>query len=254
MYTVVTGLFDIGRGEWSHFRRPIEYYIKFFSNVISLNAPMVIFCEEKFVNIVHTVRSKVPFVTTVISTSLEQLYMNKYKDLLFEIQKDPIYGKDHPNKGCPEIAIPLYSLVVSSKPDLLLRGCQYATTDYCIWLDGGYTHCNVDISRVYWNPQSLYQVKDKISMIGLRSLQDMATQDPIGFSNQYIDIINGGFFGGHKDTIKKVISKFYEIVDEMLTVHRIKEDDQYYWTFLAHRHPELINLIRGDWYDAFKIN
>jgi len=253
MYTVVTGLFDIGRGDWTHFRRPISYYINFFANVLSLKAPMVIFCEEKFINITKEVREKVPFSTIIIPTSIEQLYMYKYKDLLFEIQKDPNYGKNHPNTTCPEIAIPLYSLVVSSKPDLLRRGSKYAKTDYCIWLDGGYTHGSINISNITWTPESLYEINDKISIIGLRPIQDMATQDPIGFSNQYIDIINGGFFGGHKDTIEKVIGKYYEIVDEMLTIHRMKEDDQYYWTFLAYRHPELINLINGSWYDAFKI-
>jgi protein YibB len=253
MYTVVTGLFDIGRGEWSAYKRPIEHYLCFFSNVLKLRAPIVIFCEPKFVNLVNCVRKKVPFETTIIPTNIEDLVMHKYKDLLYDIQKDPNYGKDHPHRICPEIAIPMYSLVVSSKPDLLYRGTKHAKTDYCIWLDGGYTHSNIDISKVEWTPSSLYEHKDKISIINLRPITDMATTDPTGFSNQYIDIINGGFFGGHKDTIEKVRNKFYEIVDEFLTIHRIKEDDQYYWTFLVHRHPEMVNLINGSWYDAFKI-
>lgn len=253
MYTVVTGLFDIGRGEWSSYRRPITNYMNYFANVLKLQAPMVVFCEEKFVPLVNFVRKTVPFDTTVIGTKIEELHMHKYKDLLFEIQKDPNYGKGHPQPVCPEIAIPMYSLVVSSKPDLLYRGCQYAKTDYCIWLDGGYTHGSIDISKIDWNPKSLYEIKDKISIIGLRPMSDMATSDPVGFSNQYIDIINGGFFGGHKDTIKTVRDKFYEVVDELLTVHRMKEDDQYYWTFVAHKYPELVHFVPGSWYDAFKI-
>jgi len=253
MYTVVTGLFDIGRGDWSHYKRPVNYYAYYFSNVLSLKAPMVIFCEEKFVPLVKKVRDPLPFDTTIFPTSLEDLYMHKYKDLLFEIQKDPNYGKDHPHPVCPEIAVPMYSLVVSSKPDLLYLGSKHAKTDYCIWLDGGYTHGSVDISKLDWNPKSLYDVKDKISIIGLRPITDMISDDPVAFSNQYIDIINGGFFGGHKNTIDIVRNKYYEIVHEMLTVHRMKEDDQFYWTFLAHRHPELVNLVPGSWYDAFKI-
>ena len=146
MYTVVTGLFDIGRGNWNAYRRPVQYYMMFFANVLKLRAPMVIFCEPKFVNLTNQVRKSIPFETTVISTKLEDLVMYKYKDLLFEIQKDPNYGKGHPNPVCPEIAVPLYSLVVASKPDLLFRGTKYAKTDYCIWLDGGYTHGNIDIS------------------------------------------------------------------------------------------------------------
>jgi protein YibB len=252
MYTVITGLFDIGRGEWSAYRRPIEHYVYYFANVLSLKAPMVIFCEEKFVDIANRVRKTIPFKTTVIPTKIEDLYMNKYKDLLFEIQKDPNYAKNHPHTSCPEIAIPMYSLVVNSKLDLLFKGSKYSDTDYCIWLDGGYTHGKIDISKINWDPKSLFEIKDKISIIELRPITDMVT-DPTGFSNQYIDIINGGFFGGHKDTIEKARNKYYEIVDEFLNVHRIKEDDQYYWTFFAHRFPEMINFIKGSWYDAFKI-
>lgn len=253
MYTVVTGLFDIGRGEWNAFRRPLAYYMNYFSNVLRLQAPMVIFCEDKFVKLAEYVRKSIPFETTIIPTKLEELQMYQYINLLHEIQKDPNYGKGHPNPKCPEIAVPLYSLVVASKPDLLYRGTKYAKTDYCIWLDGGYTHCNVDISKVIWNPKSLYEVKDKITIIGLRPINDMVSDDPVAFSNQYIDIVNGGFFGGHKDTIERVRNKYYEIVDELLTKHRMKEDDQYYWTFLAHRNPEMINFVSGSWYDAFKI-
>lgn len=254
MYTVVTGLFDIGRGNWTTYRRPIQYYMHFFANVLSLRAPMIVFCEPQFVPLVQSVRKNIPFDTQTFETKLEDLYMHKYKDLLFEIQKDPQYGKTHPHPVCPEIAVPLYSLVVASKPDLLYKGSKYAKTDYCIWLDGGYTHGSIDISKINWNPSSLYRVKDKISIIGLRPMSDMITDDPVGFSNQYIDIVNGGFFGGYKDTIEQVRNKFYEIVHEMLTIHRMKEDDQYYWTFLAHRHPEMINFVNGSWYDAFKIN
>lgn len=253
MYTVVTGLFDIGRGEWNHYRRPIEHYLYFFANVLRLQAPMVIFCEAKFVKFVHMVRDPLQLDTTIIPTELDELYMHKYKDVLFKIQEDPNYGKDHPNPVCPEISTPMYSLVTVSKPDLLYRGSLHAKTDYCIWLDGGYCHGSIDIGKLEWNPTSLYEVKDKISLIRLRPMSDMATDDPVSFSNQYIDIVNGGFIGGHKNTIKTVRDIYYEIVDEMLTIHRMKEDDQFYWTFLAHRNPNLVNFIPGSWYDAFKI-
>lgn len=253
MYTVVTGMFDIGRGNWKAFQRPVSYYAHFFANVLQLKAPMVVFCEPKFVELVKQVRAQVPHRTVVIVLSVEQLYMNRYRELLFKIQKDPEYGKKHPNPVCPEIAEPLYSLVVASKPDLLRRALEHVETEFCFWLDGGYTHSRIDISKVEWNPTSLYEIKDKVSLIRLRPIEDMISEDPVEFSNQYIDIINGGFFGGHKDAVKTVTDKYYEVVEDLLVKHRVKEDDQYYWTFLAKRHPELVNLIPGDWYDAFKI-
>lgn len=253
MYTVVTGLFDIGRGNWKHYQRPKNAYLVYLKNVASLNAPMIIFCEQHDVAFIFSIRRNIPHSTKIVSTRIEDLYMNKYKDLLLDIQKDPKYGKHHPNPVCPEIAVPMYSYVVTSKPDLLYRGSLLADTDYCIWLDGGYTHGSIDISKIHWDPTSILAQKDKISIISLRPLSDMISDDPKAFSDQYIDIINGGFFGGTKKTIASMHEKYYAIVHEMLTVHRMKEDDQFYWTFFAKRYPELINLIPGTWYSAFEI-
>lgn len=253
MYTIVSGLFDIGRGNWDNYRRPISHYLHYFKNLLKIKADIVIFCEPDFVELVQTTRKEIPFKTTVIPTTIEELYMHKHKELLFEIQQDPNYGKGHPHPVCPEIAIPMYSLVVCSKLDLLYRGTKYADTDYCIWLDAGYTHGTIDISNLNWNPTSLYEIKDKVSLISLRSMSEMKTDDPVGFSNQYIDIISGGFIAGTKESIEKVRNQYYEILEELLIKHRVKEDDQYYWTFLVHRHPQMINLIPGGWYGGFDI-
>lgn len=259
MYTVVTGLFDIGRGNWNtYYKRDVNKYVGFFKNVLSLKKPMVVFIEKKFENVVHEIRDNiVDFDGNSLSTKIniishEELHMWQYKDLLYSIQQDPNYGKGHPEPWCPEISEPMYSLIVCSKLDLLYRGSLQAETDYCIWLDGGYTHGNIDISKVNWNPTQCLSHKDSLCMISLKSM-NLMIDNPVLFSNQYIDIINGGFIGGYKPVIKTVRNKFYELVDEFLTVHRMKEDDQYYWTFFIKRNPQLVTLFLGSWYDAFKI-
>lgn len=253
MYTVVTGFFDIGRENWKHFQRPLTSYLSYFHNLLQLRAPMIIFCENKFVDFVSTSRRLIPFDTKIIPTEIFELFMYRYKTVLEDIQKDPNYAKDHPNPTCPEIAIPNYSLVVNSKLDLLYKGSLLAKTEYCCWLDAGYTHGTKDISLIRWNPSLLYNTKDKISMIGLKPLALMKSEDPKEFSDQYIDLINGGFIFGSKEAIEKIYKKYYTIVHEMLTTHKIKEDDQFHWTFVAKRHPKLMNIIPGDWYSAFDL-
>ena len=69
MYTVVTGLFDIGRGNWNAYRRPIQHYLQYFYNLLQLKAPMVIFCEKTFVDFVKKCRSHMNYKTTVIGQS-----------------------------------------------------------------------------------------------------------------------------------------------------------------------------------------
>jgi protein YibB len=253
MYTVVTGLFDIGRGQWQHYRRPIEHYLFFFSNLLRIKAPIIVFCEERFVEFVKTQRLNSSFETTVIPTPIEELYMYKYKDLLFEIQADPNYAKDHPHRECPEISTPMYTLVTVSKPDLVRRAIPYAKTDYLIWLDAGYTHGTIDIGSLNWNPTSIINQKGKISLTILRPLSVMKSHDPVKFSNQYVDIVSGGFFGGHKDTIELITPKYYDIVHQQLTELRLKDDDQHYWLFLILQHPELFNLLNGTWFSSLSL-
>jgi protein YibB len=253
MYTVVTGLFDIGRERWEHFQRPMSSYLWYFHNMLQFKAPMIIFCEQKFVDFVSTARRLVPFDTQIISTEIVELYMYRYKRVLGDIQKDPNYGKDHPNPTCPEIAIPDYSLVVNSKLDLLYKGSLIAKTEYCCWFDAGYTHGTIDISQIEWNPSLLYSTKDKLTMIGLKPLSFMKSEDPKEFSDQYIDLISGGFMFGNKGAIEKAHKKFYIIVHEMLMKHKIKDDDQFHWTFVAKRYPKLMNLVPGGWYSAFDL-
>lgn len=254
MHTVVTGLFDIDRENWICYERSIEEYLQYFANVLTLKCDMIIYCEAEIVDFVEKFRENhsTKFQTTVIATRLEDLIMCQYWDLMIDIQNDPEYGESHPFPLCPEISEPLYSLVVCSKLDLLYQGSKIAKTDYCIWLDAGYTHGTVDISAIDWHPESLYQTYGKISLINLCDMSEMIPE-PKAFSDQYIDIINGGFIGGHKDTIRKAHTQYYKLIQEFLTQHRIKEDDQYYWTFMVYRYPELFNLINGDWYSAFDI-
>lgn len=251
-HTIVTGLFDIKRGEWHDFRRSTESYLIYFANVLAMQCPMVIFCEAHFAPLVHCVRQKVPYTTTVIEKTVEDLYMAKYRSLLEEIQADPAYGRDHPDKICPEMSHPLYNLVVCSKLDLLKEGSKLASTDYCIWLDAGYTHAKINLSTIDWRPAAFYAHPQRISLIQLRPLED-AAPEPLAFSNQYIDIIGGACIAGGREIIDHVHGLFYTLVDNLLTKERLKEDDQFYWTLLVREHRELFNLLRGSWFTAITL-
>lgn len=253
MYTVVTGFFDIERDNWEHFKIPLISQVSHFHNMLQLKAPMIIFCEQKYVNFVSVTRKTVPFDTQIIPTEIFELYMYRYKRVLEEIQKDPNYAKDHPNPNCPEIAIPSYSLIVNSKLDLLYKGSLMAKTEYCCWLDPTYTNGTINIGDLRWNPALLYNTSNKISMIGLKPISFMKSENPKEFSNQYVDLISGGFIFGNKEAIELIHTKYYEIVADMLNTHKIKEGDQFHWTFVAKRNPELVNLIPGGLSGAFDL-
>jgi protein YibB len=252
MFTVVTGFFDIGRGEWEYYTRKIDEYLKHFTNMLKLNVNMIIFVEQKFFQLVQTIRKTVNCKTTIITLSINDLYMYKYLERITDIQNDPLYSSGHPNIKAPEISQPLYNIVTCSKMDLVYQATQIDTeSNYFIWLDAGYTHSTIDLSNLDWNPTTIFKNKNTLSVIAIQS-QDLANDDPREFFLQYIDILIGGFIGGYRNTFKKVRNMYYELVLEMFEIG-LKDDDQFYNTILAKRHPELFTVYSGGWYSAMFI-
>ena len=77
-----------------------------------------------------------------------------------------------------------------------------------------------------------------------------AMRDPREFFLQYIDITSGGFVGGYPHIIKKIREMFYDLVKEIFDTYNIKDDDQFYYTILQQRHPELFHLTLSSWYGS----
>lgn len=250
MFTVVTGFFDIGRGEWQNYNRKIDEYLKNFENLLRLNVNMIIYIERQYTEFVHNIREDIPKKTTIITSKITDLYMYKYLTKIKEIQANPLYSIGHPNPSAPEICKPLYNIVTCSKMDMVAQATNYDhESDYFIWLDAGYTHSTVDLSKLDWNPTTLFEHKKKLAVIALCPLHD-ASDDPLTFFNQYKDVLIGGFFGGYRDTIKTVRYMYYQLVDEIFDKYSLKDDDQFYNTLLAKRNPELFQIYYSFWYGA----
>jgi len=86
-FTVVTGFFDIGRGEWGKYNRKTEEYLIHFENTLKLKNNMVIFIENKNFDFVRRIRDKVTKVRTIIYIlELKELYMYQHLDRITSIQ------------------------------------------------------------------------------------------------------------------------------------------------------------------------
>lgn len=253
-FVVVTAFFDIGRENWQRYKRPLNDYLNNFRNLLSLKVNMVIFTEDKFCPFVNSIRSILTSVNTcIIPTQIEDLFMYKYLKKIIEIQNSPSYFLGHPNTNAPEICQPLYNVVTCSKMDLVNKATQLEECknySYFFWLDSGYTHNTMDLSKLNWNPTRVFEHKDKMSVVALQSL-DVVREDPREFFLQYEDVLIGGFFGGYKEVINKIHKLYYELVEEMLEIG-IKDDDQFYNTILAKRHPELFKIFIDNWYGPMR--
>lgn len=252
-FTVCTAFYDIKRENWSNYNRKLESYLQHFSNVLSLQVNMVIFIEKKFENFVKSLRdsffkSEKPVKTTIIVLELNELYMYQYLDIIKNIQTSPDYSIGHPNPIAPELTNSLYDIIMSSKMNLVYRASIIDTeSDYYIWMDAGFTHGNIKMSNINWNPTTLF-VENKICMIALQSLE-VANDDPKKFFLQYTDVVIGSVFSVHKNVIDTVHTLYNNLFVELFSLN-IVDDDQYYSTILAKRHPELVKIVIGNWYDA----
>jgi hypothetical protein len=251
-FVIVTGFFDIGRDKWNSFRRTPENYYYYILNFMQIRAPLIFFTEERFIPMFSVIRKTLPEPTVFVPMTLENLPASKYFKDFAELSSDKRYLEMHPNPQAPEVCQPLYNIVTNSKIDLMYFSSKLVEAEIYIWIDAGYTHGKKDLKNFFYYPSSLFKFKDKVSIIQLKELS-FANPNPIEFFKQYIDILAGGFFAMGREIIEKVREKYFALLEQILKDFRIKDDDQYYWTLLYFKEPELFNLIKGDWYSGLEV-
>lgn len=252
-FVIVSGFFNIRRDKWENFKRSNEEYYYYILNFLQIRAPIVFFTEENLIPMFSIARRNVPEKAFFISLKLENLPGMRYYKRFEEITQDKNYISSHPNPSAPEVCQPLYNVVTNSKIELVNAAREFVPADMYIWMDAGYSHGTKNLNNFFYYPMSLFNFKDKISIIQLRDIS-MASKDPIAFHRQYIDILAGGFFAISREKVKEIRDKYYQILEEIMEKYNIKDDDQYIWTIMYMREPELFNLIKGEWYSGLEIN
>ena len=65
-FTVVTALFDLGRGQWKNFRRPLELYLNYSSQLLSLEIPIVAYVQPEIADRIWEMRRGKEHLTDVV--------------------------------------------------------------------------------------------------------------------------------------------------------------------------------------------
>ena len=99
--TLVTGLYDIGRGKWNNvFQRSHNEYLEYFKNILSLDSNLIVFIDEKDLNTVQVFRAKVdPFFekTKIITKKFTELeaFQKFYEKCKVVMQSDNFLKNRH---------------------------------------------------------------------------------------------------------------------------------------------------------------
>ncbi|CAI5453043.1 unnamed protein product [Caenorhabditis angaria] len=261
--TIVTGLLNIGRGDWDQYRRPLTKYHEFMENLLSLQNNLVVFTDDSSYDFVEKYRAKLGLahMTRVHKISIQELplygYYNEAKRIIDnELGNATFYElfADSDMKTHPEAKSAEYNIVVNSKTHFL----QNVTlenpfqTDHFIWLDAGYGHGNQSVFPYnnIWRPKF---VDGKVSLIKLTPHYDKLTN--YGLHNLYRRnwaVLSGGFIAGDKHSIEQLHSIIHRRFIRLIYQNYV-DDDQTLLVLAVNAHPHLFNIVNGDWFDAFKL-
>lgn len=253
--TLVTGLYDIGRGNWNNvFRRSHSEYLEYFKNILSLDSNLIVFIDEKDLNTVQIFRAKVdPFFekTKIITKSFTELEtFQKFYTKCKDVMQSDIFFKNRYETHTPEMNFPEYNIINFNKVSFLEESIKnnWFGSSYFIWIDAGFYHHK--FPKDYHFKQ--YPDKEKIKVLDDNKVHFLTLSDQIELSS-FLDprvSITGSMFAGKGKPLLDLKNLCFDTIEEFLNADAIN-DDQTVYAFAYQKNPSLFNLTQGDWFQNF---
>ena len=234
--TVVTGFYDIGRGDWdTQYKRPTQDYFNCFTVLAELKNPMVIVTSRDFAERIINIRAKFG-LSDMTNVIIKDLPDDQRKRVQLVVA-NPIFRNYIIDKDIPEFRNSDYSLVTNQKSQFVVDAINsgFVQTDQVAWLDFGYCR-----SPKWFNIEKPWQYDfgAKINLWTMRPLDDK----PI------FDVVRNGtifFMGGHMVGPTKLWHLFndeWRKSFNSLIECGFADDDQTSMLMVWRKHPELFNV------------
>jgi hypothetical protein len=251
MVTLVTGLWDIGRGNltegWS---RSFDYYLSKFETLLNVDNNMIIFGDQELSDFVFKHRSQEN--TQFIFRSLDWFKNNDFYDDIQKIRTNPDwYNQVGWLSESTQAKLEMYNPLVMSKMFLLhdAKILDKFNSDLLFWIDAGLTN----------TVHPGYFTHDKVLEKIPRLVKDFTficfpyeTQTEIhGFDFQHMKrltsdspniVARGGFFGGTKEAIADMNGLYYNLKQQTLK-NGFMGTEESLFTILLYQFPDLINYF-----------
>lgn len=251
--TLVTGFWDIGRGElkenWARSRN--QYYNK-LDALLETDCNFIIFGEEHLEKFVkeRTSPDRIQFIFRSKDWFKEPFY-----DKVQEIRTNPEWFNQATwLPDSTQAQLDMYNPLVMSKMFLLndARVFDKFDSEFLFWIDAGIT--NTVHPGYFTHDKVIDKLPDIVSKFSFVCFPYEANKEIHGFTfediNRYAGkkverVARGGFFGGPKDTISEINSLYYGYLNRSLDEGLMGTEESIF-SILVYRHPDIVEYFDID--------
>jgi FkbM family methyltransferase len=265
--TIVTGLWDIGRGElqegWS---RSYQHYLDKFQQLLQVDVNMIIFGDEELEKFVLDNRRNEN--TQFVRRDLSWFKNNEFYDKIQKIRTNPDwYNQVGWLTDSTQAKLEMYNPLVMSKIYLLhdAKILDKFDSEYMFWIDAGltntihpgyFTHDKVldKLPKLVNNFHFVcfpYETNSEIHGFKYQELCDLVGK-PVNM------VARAGFFGGKKDAITEINGIYYGLMNDTLSQGLMGTEESLF-TIMTYKYPNLItyseiegNGLMGKFFEDLK--
>jgi len=248
-YTIVTGLWDIGRDKltegWS---RSFEHYLKKLEELLKTDFNLIIFGDPELEQFIFQHRQH--YNTQFVARSLDWIKKMPFYDKIQEIRTNPDwYNQAGWLKDSTQAKLELYNPLVMSKVFLLNDASilDKFNSEYLFWLDAGITNT---VHPGYFTHDKVLDklpalLDDKFLFVSFpypdggeihgftrTKMNEIANTSNVEYVNR------AGFFGGPKSSIGEINGIYYSLLKDTLSQGLMGTEESIF-TLMTYLHPQL---------------
>jgi hypothetical protein len=236
----VTAFKDIGRNNYSHYKRSNDKYFESFFNIASnIEYTLVVYLEE---NIKNELLKKYTFKPNIIFVDMDKVdtFYDKFLEKDKIIIQSEIYKNKIPEdrKFNPEHIYSEYNLINHSKINFV-KNCStiYPNYSFYSWVDFGYISPNIP------NNLSLTKLPEKVVYAAFKEPTHRINEDDMLRSDEIF--IMGSSYIIHKNCIEEFECLYEKKIIEWQEKY-VTDDDQNLLLQLYYDNPNIFHLIQSD--------
>tara|TARA_R110000851_G_scaffold145525_1_gene285043 strand:- start:165 stop:1811 length:1647 start_codon:yes stop_codon:yes gene_type:complete len=252
--TLVTGLFDIKRGELNDgFRRSFDHYIETFRRLIKTELPMVIYCDAEVEAMVWEEPIRTRKNTHIIRKTLDDLRNFPFHRQTNDIRmKGDWVGRSGWIPDSPQAKLELYNPLVMSKQFFLNDATIFNPfqTKFFLWIDAGIANTIGDPCNYFTLDFSRKITKEMNKMMYVCFPYD-GSVEVHGFEKGEFNrlagettdrVARGGMFGGSGYAINQMNPLYYQMLSDTLNSGYMGTEESIF-TLLTYQNPDLCNIV-----------